>query len=54
MTINRVHPETDKAWRTSHNYRRIERTLRGLEDRLELQRVPGHHEREQISERPDR
>ncbi len=31
MMINRVHPETGRAWSTSHDYRRIERTLRGLE-----------------------
>ena len=54
MMINRVHPETGRAWSTSHDYRRIERTLRGLEAEWDLRRVPGHHAREVGHERPDR
>ncbi len=54
MMINRVHPETGRAWSTSHDYRRIERTLRGLEAEWGLRRVPGHHAREPGHERPDR
>ena len=54
MMINRVHPETGRAWSTSHDYRRIERTLRGLEAEWDLRRVPGHHALEPDHERPDR
>ncbi len=54
MMINRVHPETGRAWSTSHDCRRIEWRLRGLEAEWDLRRVPGHHAREPGHERPDR
>ena len=41
MTINRVHPETGKACSTSHDYRRIKRTLHGLDAEWGLRREPG-------------
>ena len=43
VMINRVHPETGKAWSTSHDYRRIEQTLRRLERRWGFREVDGHH-----------
>jgi hypothetical protein len=43
IMVNRVHPEHGKAWQRSHDYRRVERTLRGLEQDYGRQRVPGRH-----------
>ncbi len=54
IMVNRVHPETGKAWSTSHDYARVEGTLRCLEEQWGLRRVPGHHAREAGTERPDR
>ena len=45
VMVNRVHPDTGKAWSAGHDYRRIEHTLRQLEQRWDLIRVPGHHAR---------
>ena len=54
VMVNRVHPDTGKAWSASHDYRRIERTLRQLEQRWNLVHVPGHHARATGTERPER
>ncbi len=54
VMVNRVHPDTGKAWSASHDYRRIEHTLRQLEQRWDLVRVPGHHARAKGIERPER
>lgn len=43
IVVNRVHPETGKAWRTSHDYRRIEQSLRRQSEALGLHYVPGRH-----------
>ena len=43
VMVNRVHAETGKAWRTSHDWRRIERALRKLEKEWSLREVPGRH-----------
>ncbi len=32
MMINRVHPETGRAWRTSHDYAHFDRIMRTLSD----------------------
>ena len=52
VMVNRVHPDTGKAWSASHDYRRIESTLRRLEQRWDLVRVPGHHARGKGTARP--
>ena len=54
IMVNRVHPETGKAWSTSHDYARVEGALRRLENEWGLRRVPGHHAREIGADRPDR
>lgn len=54
IMVNRVHPETGKAWQTSHDYARIEQVLRSLEKEWGLTPVPGHHAREKGAPAPDR
>lgn len=54
IMVNRVHPETGKAWQTSHDYARIEKVLRSLEKEWGLTPVPGHHAREKGAPAPDR
>jgi len=54
IMVNRVHPETGKAWQTSHDYARIEQVLRSLEKEWGLTPVPGHHAREEGAPAPDR
>jgi len=43
VMINRVHPDTGKAWRPSHDYARIEKSLRHQERELGLIEVKGRH-----------
>lgn len=43
VMVNRVHPETRVAWRTSHDYARIEKSLREQEREMRLREVPGRH-----------
>ena len=43
LMVNRVHPDTGRAWRTSHDYHRIETSLRAQERELSLRIVPGRH-----------
>ncbi len=43
VMVNRVHPETHRAWKTSHDYARIESSLRRQELERELRQVPGRH-----------
>jgi hypothetical protein len=43
LMINRVHPETGRAWHPGHDYARIEKSLRQQERELELREVPGRH-----------
>ena len=47
MMINRVHPETGKAWSRSHDYRKIEHTLRRLEKQHGYRRVETRADRSQ-------
>lgn len=54
VMVNRVHPERGTAWETSHDYRRIETSLRALEKEWNLERVPGHHARDPGEAAPDR
>ncbi len=42
MMINRVHPETGKAWSTSHDYRRFDRIMRLLSEENGFRYVPPH------------
>ncbi|MGE3420356.1 MAG: relaxase/mobilization nuclease domain-containing protein, partial [Bradyrhizobium sp.] len=42
LMINRVHPETGRAWSTSHDYRRFDRIMRELADAYGFQYVPPH------------
>lgn len=43
IIVNRVHPETGVAWRTSNDYQRIEISLRKQSESLGLEIVPGRH-----------
>src|SRR5690606_14584799 len=54
LMVNRVHPDTLRAWDDRHDYARIERSLRVQERELGLREVPGHHFRLEGQEPPDR
>jgi hypothetical protein len=55
VMVNRVSPETLKTWSNSHDYARIERSLRHIERERGLREVPGHHYRlEREQQAPDR
>ena len=43
LMVNRVHPETSRAWSTYRDFNRIERSLRAQERELGLRIVPGRH-----------
>ncbi|ODA66041.1 Relaxase/mobilization nuclease domain protein [Methyloligella halotolerans] len=43
IVVNRVHPETRRAWRTSNDYRRIEKSLRRQSEEMGRDYVPGRH-----------
>lgn len=43
IVVNRVHPETGVAWRTSKDYERIELSLRRQSEDLGLDIIPGRH-----------
>lgn len=43
LMVNRVHPETGVAWDRSHDYRRIEASLRAQERELGVRMVQGKH-----------
>ncbi|MBU2531162.1 MAG: relaxase/mobilization nuclease domain-containing protein [Alphaproteobacteria bacterium] len=43
IVANRIHPETGRAWQTSHDYRRIEQSLARQARELGLAVVPGRH-----------
>ena len=43
VMVNRVHPETLKAWSNRFDYARIEKSLRQQERELGLREVPGRH-----------
>lgn len=42
MMINRVHPDTGKAWSTSHDYRRFDRIMKQLSEEFGFLYVPPH------------
>jgi len=54
LMVNRVHPESLKTWSNSHDYARIERSLRQIERDLKLREVPGNHHRLPGQEAPQR
>ena len=43
LVINRVHPETGRAWHRGHDYARIEKSLRHQERERRIREVPGRH-----------
>jgi hypothetical protein len=43
VMVNRVHPDTGVAWSTSHDYRRIERSMRRQSESHGFRVVPGRH-----------
>lgn len=43
IVVNRVHPETGTAWKNSHDYRRIECSLRRQAEAMGMDYVPGRH-----------
>ena len=43
IVVNRVHPETGIAWKNSHDYRRIECSLRRQAEAMGMDYVPGRH-----------
>jgi hypothetical protein len=54
LMVNRVHPEHLKTWSNSHDYARIERSLRQIERDMNLREVPGNHHRLPGQEAPQR
>lgn len=54
IMVNRVHPETGKAWNNGHDFARLERSFRAQERALGLREVPGHHHRLEGQQEPDR
>jgi len=42
MMINRVHPDTGRAWSTSHDYRRFDAIMKQLADTYGFKHVPPH------------
>ena len=55
VVVNRVHPETGKAWATSHDRKRIMQSLRVQEKELGLQYVPNRlTDRELTKEEPSK
>jgi len=42
MMINRVHPDTGRAWSTSHDYKRFDAIMRQLADEYGFAHVPSH------------
>ncbi|ADP70666.1 Relaxase/mobilization nuclease family protein [Rhodomicrobium vannielii ATCC 17100] len=43
IVANRVHPDTGRAWKNSHDYRRIECSLRRQAEGMGMDYVPGRH-----------
>jgi hypothetical protein len=54
LMVNRVHPETGRAWAGRHDYQALEQILRPLEREFGFREVPGHHGRFAGQEPPDR
>lgn len=54
IMVNRVHPDTGKAADVAFDYRQVEGVLRELEKEWGMQRVPGHHARDDGDPAPDR
>ena len=54
IMVNRVDPETGKAWNARGDYARIERALRDLEKEWSMKPVRGHHRRAAGEPAPDR
>jgi hypothetical protein len=54
VMLNRVHPETGRAWDPKNDYLQIERSLRIQERELGFREVPGHHHALAGQDRPDR
>jgi hypothetical protein len=43
IVVNRVHPESGRAWKNSHDYRHIECSLRRQAEGMGMHYVPGRH-----------
>lgn len=54
MMINRVHPETGRAWSTSHDYRRFDRIMKQLADEYGFQYAPAHAFEPELTETADK
>lgn len=50
VMVNRVHPETGKAWSNSLDWKRIEKSLRVQEKKLGIRYVPGIHSDPELSQ----
>jgi hypothetical protein len=42
ILLNRVHPETGRAWKTTHDFLRFDRIMRDLAENYGCEYVPGH------------
>ena len=54
IMVNRVHPETGKVWSNSHDWRRIEASLRQQERDFGFKETPGHLHQLDGQQAPDR
>lgn len=54
VMVNRIHPETARAWKPSHDYARIESSLRKQELERGFRQVPGRHAGSEGRSRPQR
>lgn len=52
VAVNRVSPETGKAWETWNDYRKLETSLRKLEREFGWREVPGHFHRLEGQKKP--
>lgn len=53
ILANRVHPETGVAWDRWMDYKKLEKSLRGLEREFGWKEVPGHHYQLEGQQKPE-
>lgn len=54
LMINRVHPETGRAWKGWRDFHALQRSLQAIEREMGFREVPGHRIRRGDQEPPDR
>ncbi len=54
VLLNRIHPDTGRAWSDSNDYRRIERSMARQAQAMGFEMVPGRHNRSEPTQAADR